>query len=112
MAKTGKKLSEIYKDLAKEIRPYEFTRMDLHVPAEAMKHAMEKLSKSAPSEWMGRKVKTLLTMDGFKFYMEDGSWILIRPSGTEPIFRLYAEAETLEVSQKLLENVKAYVLNA
>lgn len=112
MAKTGKKLSEIYKDLSKEIRPYEFTRMDLHVPTEVMKQAMEKLSKSAPKEWMGRKVKTLLTMDGFKFYMEDGSWILIRPSGTEPIFRLYAEAETLEVSQKLLENVKAYVLNA
>ncbi len=111
MAKTGKKLAEIYKDLAKEIRPYEFIRMDLHVPAEVMKHAMDKLSKNTPKEWMGRKVETLLTMDGFKFYMEDGSWILIRPSGTEPIFRLYAEAETLEVSQKLLENVKAYVLN-
>jgi phosphomannomutase len=110
MAKTNKKLSEIYKDLSKEIRPYEFTRMDLHVPAEVMKHAMEKLSKSTPKEWMGRKVQTLLTIDGFKFYMEDGSWILIRPSGTEPIFRLYAEAETVEMSQKLLENVKEYVL--
>lgn len=110
MAKTGKKLSEIYQVLTKEIRPYEFTRMDLHVPTDVMKHAMDKLSKNTPKEWMGRKVKTLLTIDGFKFYMEDGSWILIRPSGTEPIFRLYSEAETLETSQKLLENVKQYVL--
>ncbi len=110
MAKTGKKLAAIYKDLSNEIRPYEFTRMDLHVPAEVMVKAMQKLSKSTPKEWMGRKVETLLTIDGFKFYMEDGSWILIRPSGTEPIFRLYAEAETLDASQKLLEGVKAYVL--
>lgn len=112
MAKTGKKLAAIYKDLSAEIRPYEFTRMDLHVPAEVMVKAMTKLSKNTPTVWMGRKVETLLTMDGFKFYMEDGSWILIRPSGTEPIFRLYSEAETLEASQKLLEEVKSYVLSA
>jgi len=112
MAKTGKKLAAIYKDLCQEIRPYEFIRMDLHVPAETMKKAMDKLSKNTPKEWMGRKVETLLTIDGFKFYMEDGSWILIRPSGTEPIFRLYAEAETLDITQKLLDNVKAYVLSA
>jgi phosphomannomutase len=111
MAKTGKKLAQIYKDLCAEIRPYEFTRMDLHVSADVMKNAMEKLSKNTPKEWLGRKVQTLLTIDGFKFYMEDGSWILIRPSGTEPIFRLYSEAETLDASQKLLDHVKAYVLN-
>lgn len=112
MAKMGKKLSAIYKDLCLEIRPYEFIRMDLHVSAEMMKRAMDKLSKNTPKEWMGRKVQTLLTMDGFKFYLEDGSWILIRPSGTEPIFRIYAESETLHSTQKLLDNVKTYVLSA
>ena len=87
MAFTGKTLSQIYQQISEEIRPYEFIRLDLHVPASQMLAAMEKLSKDTPKEWLGKKVEFLQTIDGYKFYLEDGSWLLIRPSGTEPIFR-------------------------
>lgn len=50
------------------------------------------------------------TMDGFKFYLEDGSWVLIRPSGTEPIFRLYAESDTLEHAKELAKAAQNYVI--
>ncbi len=42
-------------------------------------------------------------MDGIKFYMSDNSWLLIRPSGTEPVLRIYAEARTPEAVKALLE---------
>lgn len=109
IATTGKKLSEVYKQICSEIRPYEFIRLDLHVPAQTMIQAMDKLSKNTPKEWLGKKVEFLQTLDGFKFYLEDGSWLLIRPSGTEPVFRLYAEAESLEASQKLLDAAQKFV---
>ncbi len=112
MAVTGRTLSEIYAQLCKDIRPYEFIRLDLVVQKEIMIRAMEKLSQDTPKEWMKKKVERLQTIDGFKFYLEDGSWLLIRPSGTEPLFRLYAEAESLNASQSLLDEARNYVMNA
>jgi phosphomannomutase len=43
------------------------------------------------------------TLDGVKFVMSDGSWLLIRPSGTEPVLRIYAEAPTSDTVKALLE---------
>lgn len=112
MAVTGKKLSQVYRQICSEIRPYEFIRLDLHVPAQVMISAMDRLSKNTPKEWLGKKVEFLQLIDGFKFYLEDGSWLLIRPSGTEPIFRLYAEAESLEASQFLIDAAQKFVHSA
>jgi phosphomannomutase len=49
-------------------------------------------------------------MDGFKFFFEDESWVMIRPSGTEPVLRVYAEAPTSADSFKILDTVKAVLL--
>ena len=109
MALTQKSLSEMYEDLCKSFRPYEFIRLDLHVSNEVMDRTMKRLVKDAPSEWNGRPVASLSTLDGYKFYMKDGSWLLIRPSGTEPIFRIYAEAESTQACQKIIESAKTFV---
>ena len=42
------------------------------------------------------------TKDGVKYYLEDNSWLLIRPSGTEPVLRVYAEGSSDEMVQELL----------
>ena len=49
-------------------------------------------------------------MDGVKFIFEDGSWMLLRPSGTEPLVRIYAEAETKEDLEVLIEQGRHYLL--
>jgi phosphomannomutase len=109
MAATGKGLRAVYEELCKEERPYEFTRVDLHVTREVMDHALRRLRATPPSEWMGRGVESAVLLDGFKFYLNDGSWILIRPSGTEPIFRLYAEAESQSAADGLVAAARKFV---
>jgi phosphomannomutase len=112
MAVEKKPLADIYQDLCDTIRPYQFLRVDLKVPADTMQKAMAALKENPPQAWGGRKLERLQTIDGFKFYLEDGSWVLIRPSGTEPVFRLYAEAEDLEACRALTQEAEAFVRQA
>lgn len=109
MATEGKGLHAVYEDLCKEQRPYQFVRLDLHVSKEIMDQSMKRLQENPPNQWDGRAVETLSQIDGFKFYLKDGSWLLIRPSGTEPIFRLYAETESMEASEKLVRVAQKFV---
>lgn len=111
MAVTGRTLVQTYQFLCNTIRPYQFVRLDLKVPKETMQKAMKALGENAPNEWMGRKVEKLSTVDGYKFYNEDGSWLLIRPSGTEPLFRLYAETESITASNDMVLAAKRFVEN-
>jgi len=58
--------------------------------------------EDAPAEIGGEKVASISTIDGVKYLIADGSWLLIRPSGTEPVLRVYAEGRTQQMVQALL----------
>jgi phosphomannomutase len=60
------------------------------------------LVEDAPVEIGGEKVTGVSTVDGVKYLIADGSWMLIRPSGTEPVLRVYAEGRTPQMVQALL----------
>jgi phosphomannomutase len=60
------------------------------------------LTKQAPAEIGGEKVTEISQRDGVKYIMSDDSWLLIRPSGTEPVLRVYAEGRTKEMVKALL----------
>jgi phosphomannomutase len=60
--------------------------------------------------FLGRKVARTNRTDGLQMEFDDGSWILLRPSGTEPLLRIYTEAATLEASRKLGQQARAWVL--
>jgi phosphoglucomutase len=79
--------------LRREIGPFFSTRLDLPVsPEEA---AALKARRAAPPErFAGRKVASVNSLDGMKLLLDDGSWILIRESGTEPVARVYAESKS------------------
>jgi phosphomannomutase len=49
-------------------------------------------------------------MDGFKFHLDNGGWVMVRPSGTEPVLRTYSEASSSEESFKILDATKATLL--
>ncbi len=91
MAKTGKKLSELLAELPK----YHIEKGKVECPEQLKKKTLEKLTKQL-------KDLNVDTIDGVKIRFEDKSTILIRPSGTEPIYRLYAEAKTRNRAKKLV----------
>ena len=76
---------------------------------EIAKSLKEKLSRE-PSEIGGKKIENINRMDGVKFIFADKSWMLMRPSGTEPMVRIYAETENTEDLEVLLEQGRHYLL--
>lgn len=99
-----KDLSEIYQSLQAKAEFYaEYDRIDLPLPnMEIRAKLLEQLETKPPQTVAGKIVTNCLSIDGYKLTLEDGSWLLIRFSGTEPILRLYSEASTLqEVHERL-----------
>jgi phosphomannomutase len=106
MAVTRKNLSEYLKDIMDEYGYYYPDRSGIAVdPAVAGKPLLQKLStikdryKKGTAITIGshaRTVKNVITVDGTKIVFDDGSWLMIRPSGTEPKVRFYIEARTME----------------
>jgi phosphomannomutase len=65
--------------------------------------------RKALKNW-DRCKKNIETIDGFKFHFDNNEWVMIRPSGTEPVLRGYAESSTLDGANAILEATKATVL--
>jgi len=93
MAEAQAPLHELVADLQKEVGPTCYRRADIKLQRPVPKREMvERLANDAPAAINGQTVVRVETMDGIKFRMADDSWLLIRPSGTEPVLRVYAEA--------------------
>lgn len=92
---TGKTLGELGAELEKEIGAFHSTRIDLPVSDEEKK-ALARRRLDPPSSLGGRRVASVNLIDGMKLILDDGSWILIRESGTEPLARVYVEARSPE----------------
>ena len=113
IAVAKKPLYALVDDLLAEVGPafYERTDLRLHHPV-AKAEMTDFLNKKAPAEIGGQKVAEISNMDGVKYIMADDSWLLIRPSGTEPVLRVYAEGRSMEMVKALLaygESVAASV---
>ena len=90
-------------NLLEEVGPAFYQRNDLRLSHPVSKEAMNRvLVEEAPTEIGGEKVASISTVDGVKYLIADGSWLLIRPSGTEPVLRVYAEGRTPQMVQDLL----------
>jgi alpha-D-glucose phosphate-specific phosphoglucomutase len=94
MADAGASLHDLVDDLLAKYGPAHYAREDLHLKRPVAKANMVKLLlDGAPNAIAGVAIEHIGTLDGVKYYLDDGSWLLIRPSGTEPVLRVYAEAQ-------------------
>ena len=104
VAESGVPLDEMVADLLTEVGPADYKRVDMRLARPIVKDQMVKqLAEDAPSSIGGVEISSVNTMDGVKYLLADDSWLLIRPSGTEPVLRVYAEARDPEQVSRLLE---------
>jgi phosphoglucomutase len=107
-ASISEQIQQLFKKVGRSFAP---TRENLHLTDEQKSLAIQK-SKTDASSLLGRKIKSIDRTDGAKFAFEDGSWVLLRLSGTEPLLRLYVEAETPAASVKLVREATNWILSS
>ena len=107
-ASIREQLQALFKKLGREFWP---VRENLHLSDEQKGNAVKKVAVDT-STLLGRKVASIDRTDGAKFVFEDGSWILARLSGTEPLLRLYVEAASPQESARLTREAKEWILKA
>jgi len=102
MIKTGKSPSQLIDYLYSKVGRHYFKRIDIEFPEGKRQVITNRIKHNLPESIEGIKVKSD-TKDGFRFILADTTWLLIRFSGTEPVFRLYAESNTQARVERLLE---------
>ncbi len=110
MAKTGKSLQELIEEVYEITGAFAFERDDLHINNELKSSIIENCKSGKYDSFGDYKIKSIETIDGFKFYLNDDSWVMIRPSGTEPVLRVYCESNTAEEVRKILDATKTTLL--
>lgn len=103
MAAQGqRKLSKVVDGLLEELGPVYYNRQDRRVRPFSKKDMVQRLVADAPTELGGVAVARVNASDGVKYLLADDAWLLIRPSGTEPVLRIYAEGRSPEQVEALL----------
>ncbi|MCS7168991.1 MAG: phosphoglucomutase/phosphomannomutase family protein, partial [Candidatus Kapabacteria bacterium] len=101
MVRRQKSLKQLSQELDEEFGPHRYRRVDVAV-TEREKAAILRACAKKPARIGRYVVESVDTTDGYKFYVHKG-WLLIRPSGTEPLVRYYAEGDSLGMVNELLE---------
>jgi phosphomannomutase len=110
MAKTGKSLNELIAEVYAITGTFCFERNDLHISEEIKKKVLDQCKSGAYKTFGKYAVQRVEDLDGFKFFFDDNTWMMIRASGTEPVLRVYAEAATREKAEDILSEARMVLL--
>ncbi len=104
MVRLKKRPSELIDLLFEKVGPHYYHRVDSRFPAEEKERILARVAAARPERIGGLAVTEIVTVDGHQFVMEDGGWMLIRFSGTEPIIRVYCETTHEDKVQAILDD--------
>ena len=110
MVKTKKKPSQLLQMLFDKVGPHYYDRIDTDIDAAQRDAIRANLQANLPKRIDGTDVTGTNLSDGFKFTLRDGSWLLVRFSGTEPLVRIYSEAKSTAQVRAILEDGRKLVL--
>ncbi|NLM46563.1 MAG: phosphoglucomutase/phosphomannomutase family protein, partial [Firmicutes bacterium] len=106
LARTGRTASELLAEISERFGPFYSERLDLRTTPETKKAIVAAMQNWQPQTLAGIPVVSTNRIDGLKIVLENGSWCLVRPSGTEPVFRIYTEAGSVEEKERIQQEVK------
>jgi phosphomannomutase len=110
MAKSGKTLRQIIDEIYAIVGPFAFERRDLRLSEDQKNRIVAKCESGDFKEFGDYKILSTNDLDGFKYSLSQSEWVMIRPSGTEPVLRIYAEAANAEIAKNIIENTLLTVL--
>ncbi len=111
MAKSGKTLNDLINEVYEIVGPFSFERNDLHLKEELKQSILKNCLASNYTAFGEYKIVRTEDLDGFKYFFENGDWLMIRASGTEPVLRTYAESNSREAAFAILNAAKETLLN-
>ena len=103
MVKSGKSMDELIQEVYEITGTFAFERSDLHIKEEEKLAIIEKCKAGGYDSFGDRKVEYMDDLDGFKYFFNENEWFMIRPSGTEPVLRTYAEAASRDEALDILK---------
>jgi phosphomannomutase len=110
MAKTGKSLDDLIQEVYDVVGSFAMGRIDLHITEEIKQNVLDNCKAGKYTNFGSYKIEKTEDLDGFKFHLGNGEWVMIRASGTEPVLRVYSESDTDENAAKILEAARTMLL--
>jgi phosphomannomutase len=110
MAKTGKSLQELIEEVYAITGTFWFERNDLHIDEAIKAKVLTNCKSGAYKEFGKYKVTRVDDLDGYKFFFDENTWMMIRASGTEPVLRVYAEAANKDAANDILADTRKVLL--
>lgn len=110
MAKTGKSLDDLIKEVYDVVGSFAMGRIDLHITEAIKQQVLANCKAGAYKSFGSYHIEKTEDLDGFKFHLGNGEWVMIRASGTEPVLRVYSESSTQEKAEAILQACKQTIL--
>ncbi len=109
---SNKSLSETFAAIELEVDwQHAFDRFDLYLTGNTLKDAVMSALENPPKSFSGHNVQSIERLDGVKLNLDSKAWLMFRPSGTEPLLRIYCEAQSQHEVKNLLNEAKSFVKN-
>lgn len=111
MIETGKSLESLIQEIYDITGSFYYQRNDLKINDALKQKVIQYCNKNSISKFGTEKIIRTETLDGFKYFLNEDEWIMIRPSGTEPVLRTYAEGRNKERTEQLIKILEEFVFN-